>query len=654
MISGWYISPEFQLVRPVSLNPEMRLEQLLKRACERGLKVFVLVYNESSFLTNDSAYVKQTLEALSPAIKVLQHPLGVLPSFWSHHEKLVIIDQSEAFLGGLDLGFGRFDDSRHLIDHNDPDFYPGIEYNNVRNTDLTRVREFWRDGVPRDVARLPWHDVGVYLAGEAALDLSHHFIEYWNYASFQTFHQDRYVLVLNLDQPKKPFLHQIQEGIAHKFKGIRQFAGALKRRIFSPPEENEAESESAKAAKAVREEEVRVAVEGTSECRSNQAGKWGAKFDESWYETGFPLPTVPVDSSSKSQESEVARREGSALQLRRRFASMKELDEIVETMEDRIGNIDFMDDLQVTRQRNELPEIREEAEDDFSCQILRSVGSWSIGCEPRNKEQSVHSAYLHLIRTARRFIYIENQFFISMTEGSGNSIKNEIANEIYLRIATAVAHHEPFKVWVIIPLIPGFAGELDDPDAVIPRVIMHWQFATISRGDHSLMARVAALGVNPADYLQFFGLRAHGMVGGRPQTEIVYVHSKLLIADDQRAICGSANINERSMRGSRDSEVCLLVEDGPQQLVRGVAVSEELFSLRLRLFHEHFGSDLDASDPAGELLWQQVRERIAKNTALYREIFKCYPDDYIKTLADITILRDAPPPNQEIYERWKD
>lgn len=102
--------------------------------------MFVLVYNESSFLTNDSAYVKLTLEALHPSIKVLQHPLGVLPTFWSHHEKLVIVDQTEAFLGGLDLGFARYDSSDHLMDHNDPDYYPGMEYNNVRSIDLTRVR----------------------------------------------------------------------------------------------------------------------------------------------------------------------------------------------------------------------------------------------------------------------------------------------------------------------------------------------------------------------------------------------------------------------------------------------------------------------------------------------------------------------------------
>ena len=34
---------------------------------------------------------------------------------WAHHEKLVIIDQSLAFVGGIDLCYGRWDNSSHLL-----------------------------------------------------------------------------------------------------------------------------------------------------------------------------------------------------------------------------------------------------------------------------------------------------------------------------------------------------------------------------------------------------------------------------------------------------------------------------------------------------------------------------------------------------------
>ena len=37
----------------------------------------------------------------------------------------------------------------------------------------------------------------------------------------------------------------------------------------------------------------------------------------------------------------------------------------------------------------------------------------------------------------------------------------------------------------------------------------------------------------------------------------IYVHSKLMIIDDRIVVIGSANINDRSLLGSRDSEVWL-------------------------------------------------------------------------------------------------
>ena len=41
------------------------------------------------------------------------------------------------------------------------------------------------------------------------------------------------------------------------------------------------------------------------------------------------------------------------------------------------------------------------------------------------------------------------------------------------------------------------------------------------------------------------------------QKFMVYVHSKGMIVDDEYVILGSANINERSMAGSRDTEIAV-------------------------------------------------------------------------------------------------
>lgn len=58
---------------------------------------------------------------------------------------------------------------------------------------------------------------------------------------------------------------------------------------------------------------------------------------------------------------------------------------------------------------------------------------------------------------------------------------------------------------------------------------------------------------NLDNYLFFFSLRTHAKLTDRPVTEIIYIHSKLLIVDDRIALIGSANINDRSMLGDRDS-----------------------------------------------------------------------------------------------------
>ena len=48
-------------------------------------------------------------------MQVLRHPdhakVGVF--LWAHHEKIVAIDQTCAFLGGVDLCYGRWDDPEH-------------------------------------------------------------------------------------------------------------------------------------------------------------------------------------------------------------------------------------------------------------------------------------------------------------------------------------------------------------------------------------------------------------------------------------------------------------------------------------------------------------------------------------------------------------
>ena len=65
--------------------------------------------------------------------------------------------------------------------------YPGIEYNNNRIKDFFNVREHQIDGLPRDLPRMPWHDIGLKVEGRVVADISNHFIEYWNNSLIEVF-----------------------------------------------------------------------------------------------------------------------------------------------------------------------------------------------------------------------------------------------------------------------------------------------------------------------------------------------------------------------------------------------------------------------------------------------------------------------------------
>uniref|UniRef100_A0A4W5Q7R1 phospholipase D n=1 Tax=Hucho hucho TaxID=62062 RepID=A0A4W5Q7R1_9TELE len=119
---------------------------------QQGVHVFVMLYKEVELaLGINSEYSKRTLTHLHPNIKVgvclcvcvcvclcvcvcvclcvcvlnvcvfflqvMRHPDHVSSSvyLWAHHEKIIVIDQSVAFVGGIDLAYGRWDDREHRL-----------------------------------------------------------------------------------------------------------------------------------------------------------------------------------------------------------------------------------------------------------------------------------------------------------------------------------------------------------------------------------------------------------------------------------------------------------------------------------------------------------------------------------------------------------
>ncbi|TGZ82764.1 phospholipase D [Ascodesmis nigricans] len=232
-------------------------------------------------------------------------------------------------------------------------------------------------------------------------------------------------------------------------------------------------------------------------------------------------------------------------------------------------------------------------------QILRSASSWSLGT-PDRTEDSIHKAYIKSIELSEHFVYIENQFFITSTAFDNTVVENRIGDALVERIVRAYESDEDWRAVIIIPLMPGFQNAIDAQDGTSVRLIMHCQYRSISQGENSIFGRLRSRGIDPDDYIHFFSLRNWGKIGNDQKlvTEQLYIHAKCMIVDDRIAIIGSANINERSMNGARDSEVAAIVRDTDaiQTTMAGKPFLAGRFphTLRVRLMREHLGLDVDA------------------------------------------------------------
>uniref|UniRef100_A0A452QLE9 Phospholipase n=1 Tax=Ursus americanus TaxID=9643 RepID=A0A452QLE9_URSAM len=512
-ITDWWLSPEIYLKRPAH-SDDWRLDIMLKKKAEEGVRVSVLLFKEVELaLGINSGYSKRALMLLHPNIKVMRHPDQV--TLWAHHEKLLVVDQVVAFMGGLDLAYGRWDDLHYrLTDLGDPSgpaasqpaplgpdspghpdlsqnqlFWLGKDYSNLIAKDWVQLDRPFEDFIDRETTpRMPWRDVGVAVHGLPARDLARHFIQRWNFTKTT---KAKYKI------PMYPYL-------------------------------------------------------------------------------------LPKSTSTADQ-------------------------------------------LPFTLPGGQCATV----------QVLRSVDRWSAG----TLENSILNAYLHTIRESRHFLYIENQFFISCSDG--RTVLNKVGDEIVDRILKAHKQGQCFRVYVLLPLLPGFEGDITTGGGNSIQAILHFTYRTLCRGEYSILHRLkAAMGTAWRDYISICGLRTHGELGGHPVSELIYIHSKMLIADDRTVIIGSANINDRSLLGKRDSELAVLIEDTEMEpsLMDGREYQAGRFALSLRkhCFSVILGgdarTDLDLRDPVCDDFFQLWQDTAENNANIYEQIFRCLPSNATRSL----------------------
>lgn len=407
-------------------------------------------------------------------------------------------------------------------------------------------------------------------------------------------------------------------------------------------------------------------------------------------------------------------------------------------------------------------------------QIVRSSDDWSSGIL---NDHSIQNAYAGVIERAEHYVYIENQFFITATGDQQKPVENTIGRAIVNACVRAAKEDRKFRVIIVIPAIPGFAGDLRQDAAAGTRAIMNYQYKSINRGEHSIMGQIAKAGYDPKKYIYVFNLRAYDRINRSPRLvqqekesgisyqqlqraeaeeimgsgihgyqgekeekdskgaghginederqgiidrkrkfeaarhdisvedpihsadsiaedamarggtvteeawededketekynfvqEELYIHAKLLIADDRIVICGSSNLNDRSQLGNHDSELAIVMEDTRvlESTMNGnpYQAGYHAASLRRHLWREHLGiieaQELDGtndpnaqpptvamneeysgeeweavSDPLNDHLWNLWCTQATTNTEVYRYLFRADPDDNIRTWKD--------------------
>lgn len=556
----------------------------------------------------NSEYTKRTLMRLHPNIKVMRHPDHVSSTvyLWAHHEKLVIIDQSVAFVGGIDLAYGRWDDNEHRL------------------TDVGSVK---RVTSGPSLGSLP------PAATESMESLS----------------------LKDKNEPDQnlPIRNSVDD-VDSKLKGIgkpRKFSKFSLYRQLHRHHLHNADSissiDSTSNAGSLRSLQTGVG-ELHGETRFWHGKDYCNFVFKDWVQLDKPFadfidrystPRMPWHDIASAVHGKAAR------DVARHFIQRWNFTKIMKSKYRSLSYPFLLPKSQTTAH-----ELRYQVPGSVhaNVQLLRSAADWSAGI--KYHEESIHAAYVHVIENSRHYIYIENQFFISCADDK--VVFNKIGDAIAQRILKAHRENQKYRVYVVIPLLPGFEGDISTGGGNALQAIMHFNYRTMCRGENSILGQLKAeLGNQWINYISFCGLRTHAELEGNLVTELIYVHSKLLIADDNTVIIGSANINDRSMLGKRDSEMAVIVQD--TETVPSVMGGEKYQAgrfaqgLRLQCFRVVLGylddPSEDIQDPVSDKFFKEVWvSTAARNATIYDKVFRCLPNDEVHNLIQLRDFINKP------------
>ncbi|ROW01185.1 hypothetical protein VSDG_02677 [Cytospora chrysosperma] len=689
-ILDWWLSPELYLRRPPAQNNKYRLDNMLKAAAERGVKVNVIVYKEvAQALSCNSKHSKQALESLHENIKVFRHPdhaptgqdiaseirssfenltLGAFSMskmsgdtlktlygtqddvvlFWAHHEKLCLVDNRIAFMGGLDCCFGRWDTNTHPIADAHPGnvdaiIYPGQDYNNARVYDFEGVDKWEQNKLDRTkFSRMGWSDISISLTGPIVQSLALHFVDRWNYIYSQKYNTEANTKYQQLEiavahaPPARGLLEEGQYEAGEMFGGLqRHFSKHFGRMWGEEPQQE-------------REEDHGLHIQL---CRS--ACGWS-----SGHPTEHSIANAYIDAITNAQHF---------IYIENQFF-ITATDDEQKPVTNKIGGA-IVARIVRAHENNEafrvivaMPAVPAFPGD------LKSDGALGTRAIMEFQYNSISRGGHSIIEKIRQAGIVHPDKYISFYNLRNYDRLNTSATMSRAQEESGVQYEDARREFDdhVEAGYDGY-GRDDQVEGRLGSQYQRYQEAA-GRQQDSTWDTISAAYMESGPDLNSIPWEGDAEAEMNAYvSEELYIHSKVLIADDRLVICGSANLNDRSQLGTHDSEIAVVIED-PTPLRSTMAgedwtASKFAASLRRQLFRKHLGlvpdqrwdqpdanfhpvsaggneydwgsaADQLVVDPLSDEFDQLWRGTARTNTEVFSKAFHVVPNDVVRTWED--------------------
>jgi phospholipase D1/2 len=577
--------------------------------------------------------------------------------YWAHHEKFIVIDYNTAFIGGLDLCFGRWDNHQHPLADVHPagvttEIWPGQDFNNNRVMDFQNVNDWKSNELSKaEYGRMPWHDVAMGLTGDCVYDIAEHFILRWNFVKRDKYKRDgRYdwlILrgrdgrdedLIGVQRPAHPVGDYVEHPLSPLSTKTLGEQGTVHAQIVRSSSDwssgiltehsiQNAYSELIRNAEHYVYIENQFFITATGDQQAPikntigraivdavvRAGKEGRKF-----RVVAVIPCIPGFAGDLRNDAATGTRAIMDYQFKSICRGEHSIFEQVRAQGVDPEKYIFFFNLRSYDRLNVTPAIKaQEEESGVKYQDVQ-----------RAEAEEIMDTGIHGSRDQ------DEGADTHMGKRGPLDPRDDTGNEAEEKKVDAKRKFEAAQQTT------GTDKQPKSTDSVAKNAMHNQPNLVDEEWEGSLE--------NEADnWIQ----------------EELYIHGKLLIVDDKTVICGSSNLNDRSQLGIHDSELSIVMTD--TKTIKTTMDGKEYeagyhaASLRRYLWREHLGllppQELDATkdanaqppdvpndihegetfdfvaDPLSDELWDMWTSRATQNTEIFRRLFHADPDNHGNT-----------------------